>query len=302
MKDGSHLQVREDGPVRALGPAGRVDLACAALAAAPPATMRRGEVRFLSAPDGTRLAWRRYRHGGLFGWLLGERYLSVGRAARELALYRQARARGVPTLEPWAVRAVRRGLFWRLDLVTGAEPDAKDLGTLYDAGLAGAPRALRAAAMAQAGRAVGALFRAGIQHPDLNITNLLACGLGEAPWSGEPPADLRVLVIDFDRAAAVPGKGPVLADAAARMLARLGRSVQKRVFLGRPAPSARDQLRFLRAVVDECAGPEAASRTPLRAWVQRVRQAGRGLWIHRLRWRLERPFARRPRTPPDQSK
>ena len=178
---------------------------------------RGGSVR-IALHDGGAAYVRRYRHGGLLGSLLGEIYVGCSpRPWRELAATQAARRAGICAPEVLAAIAEPLGgpwgrLAYRGVLVT------RELSL---------PRNLRDALVASGSDAevdrwleivldaVSRLHRAGIEHRDLNFTNLL---VGENPGDG-------LAIIDFDGARISAGPVGTLARRMARR--RLARSLAK---------------------------------------------------------------------------
>ncbi len=185
-----------------------------------------GRGRFFVFPgrQGTLLGVRHYQRGGLFGPLLGDRYLDGERALHELDMLHLAGKHGVPTLTPVAAVSVRRGLVWRHYLATvfleGSLDFAESLRAdpLQPQPQSPSVNGATQARLEAAGRAVAKLHDAGFEHRDLNLRNLLVC------------AD-TVRVIDLDRARHHP-EG--LSDALRRKaLERLDRSMAKLGFAER---------------------------------------------------------------------
>ena len=158
--------------------------------------------------DGEReLALRHYQRGGMFGRLLGDRYLWTGldntRPWREWHMLAELYQQGLSVPRPVAARCVRRGLFYRADLLTERLPGQTLAQWLAEGPLA----AGQAEAM---GRCIRRFHRAGVFHADLNARNIL---LDEAGG---------VSLIDFD-------KGELRPPGAWQQqnLARLRRSLEK---------------------------------------------------------------------------
>jgi 3-deoxy-D-manno-octulosonic acid kinase len=182
----------------------------------------RGEAWRIPAPAPTVDAsgfWvvRHFERGGsVMRPLLGDRYLRLGppRSFAELRASEAARARGVRTPRALAAAVYPAGPFRRADLITEWLPDSVDLWTV----LYGAPSELdpagRRTMLGKAGALVRELALAGVEHADLNATNVLVRG-GAA-------GDLWV--IDLDRARLHP---EAVASAGVHMLARLERSLAK---------------------------------------------------------------------------
>lgn len=198
-----------------------------AAAVTPGAETRRGRGRVLvvPAPDGGRWVVRHYHRGGAVASLLGDRYPRVGtpRPVRELRVGRMLEARGVPTPEHVAAAVYPAGIWYRGDLVTRYVPGSRDLARVlfgrsdFGAGDGDDPAAppVAEAAMAAAGRLLRRLHDAGLDHPDLNLKNVLLAG---------PDPDPRALVLDLDRARIRKRLSPARRR---RMLDRFWRSARK---------------------------------------------------------------------------
>ena len=190
---------------------------------------------------------RHYHRGGAIASLLGDRYLRVGRPRpfRELAVGRAVEARGVPTPVHIGAAVYRSGIWYRGDLVTRYVPVSRDLAAVLfpgrtlgsgplagsrarmvgtssaGASAAGASRdADPVAAMTAAGRLFRRIHEGGVDHPDLNLKNVLIRGTG---------AELEALVLDLDSATVTPEpeRAPVREAARGRMIARFWRSARK---------------------------------------------------------------------------
>lgn len=163
----------------------------------------RGTARVV-ALGGRRGVWRVNRHGGFFGRLQGDRYLSPARLFREAALSESLRNRAIDTPCVLLALAQRRGTFWRQHLVTEEVPGAV---TVFEA--REDVRAMEAAAAMLA-----RLFDAGVWLPDLHPANLL--------WQPDPG---RCWVIDL---AGGGRRGrPLSPSEAARRQARFDRYFRK---------------------------------------------------------------------------
>lgn len=170
----------------------------------------RGSAYRAALPGGVRAVVRPYRRGGWLARVLHETYLGWRpRPLRELLATVEARRRGVAAVEVLAAR-VEGGLAYRGALVTAEVPDATPL---IDALRGAADPGTRAALARSAGSVVAAMHAAGVAHPDLNLTNLLA------------RAGAVVAVVDLDRAVLVAP--PLGAPARRRNLRRLLRSLRK---------------------------------------------------------------------------
>jgi len=157
---------------------------------------------------------RRYRHGGLLAGLTRSLFIGPGRALDELRVTARAEASGAPVprvlcLILWPVI----GPFWSAVIGTREERHADDLLTRFQSEPGERERQRLAAAT---GTAVGRLHRAGVEHRDLQLRNLVVSG-------GDPG---RIVVLDLDRAVFhLGGRMPVAKRA--HNLGRLARSAVK---------------------------------------------------------------------------
>lgn len=173
---------------------------------AVPVDTGRGAAWFVGTP-GAQWVLRHYRRGGAVARWVADRYLWLGldrtRPFAEFRLTQRARGLGLPVPRPVAARVLRAGLTYSGDLIT------ERLHALPYSSLA-AKRALDAAAWRAAGACVVLCHRAGLDHADLNLHNLLLDRSGAAH------------LIDLDRAVLrAPGRW------AQANLARLMRSLDK---------------------------------------------------------------------------
>ena len=170
----------------------------------------RGKV-WLFRANGQDLALRHGHRGGWAAKLLGDRYFWCGlhrsRAMAEYRLLATLSAWRLPVPAPFAARVVRRGLWYRCDLLTH-QLDAP-------VSLAGQLRSGVAERQWQAvGRCIAALHRRCVWHADLNAHNVLLADAGEA------------YLVDFDRAR-IRRAGPLSAHWRRGNLQRLKRSLRK---------------------------------------------------------------------------
>ncbi len=202
----------------------RADDVLAAGLADPDAVLRRGVVeRWISggrAPhpvvrvDGEQWVVKSYRRGGLVARWNDDLYFGQARFFRELEVCERAVRLGVPTVRPIALVVRRTGLGRvRAWLVTPFVPGASTLGELLASPSTPGPVLFRAA-----GEVVRRMHEAGIDHPDLNLGNLLVRGAA-------PGAPAEVLILDWDRAR-VHGRAGSFAFRNLLRLFRSGRKLQ----------------------------------------------------------------------------
>jgi tRNA A-37 threonylcarbamoyl transferase component Bud32 len=162
----------------------------------------------LPAPQDTvRVVVRHNRHGGLFGPITGDRFLSPTRAPYELEVSLELTRLGVPTPEIVAYALYPPGgVLQRSDVCSREIADSRDLAHILTS--EGATE--RAAAFEATAGLVAALARAGARHHDLNAKNVLLTY--EAAY-----------VLDVDRVT-LNGRPDVALDG---NLARLTRSLRK---------------------------------------------------------------------------
>lgn len=164
----------------------------------------------LPADTPTAVVVRRNRHGGLFGSLTGEYFLTPTRAPLELATALRLAAAGIPTPEVIAYAVYpAAGIFARSDVVTRRLPAGADLPAAWQ----NASKVEREALLPVVARLLRALATAGVWHADLNLKNIYIGGSG---------TDLTAYLLDVDRVT-FPAGG----DVEARNLQRLTRSARK---------------------------------------------------------------------------
>ena len=130
--------------------------------------------------DGRAAVVRHARRGGLFGPLLGDRYVGAPRHLTELAWSRRLAAAGIPTPPFLAGITYPAGLAHRADVATERIPGL-DLAGLFFGGAAPGPDA-RDATWRAVGRLVRSLHDAGWVHPDLQLRNVLVGGTPPRAW------------------------------------------------------------------------------------------------------------------------
>ena len=186
----------------------------------------RGDVFVVPAPGGRPAdQWvvRHYHRGGALAGLLGDRYprLAIPRPFRELLVLRSLVEADIPTATPVGAAVYPFGPWYRGDLVTQWIPGSEDLGrALFGADSpggrsTGSDDREGVRAMAAAGALVRLLHERGLDHPDLNLKNILV----------RPDEDgVRAFIIDLDRASIRKRLGE---GRKRRMLRRFERSLEK---------------------------------------------------------------------------
>ena len=117
-----------------------------------------------------RVVIRHNRHGGLFGPLTGDRFLSPTRAPLELETSLQLARLGVRTPEILAYALYPPGgVVQRADVCSREIANGRDLADILTK--EGAPE--RSAALAATAQLLASLARAGARHQDLNAKNVL---------------------------------------------------------------------------------------------------------------------------------
>ena len=168
----------------------------------------RGATYSVPLPQSTeRVVVRHNRHGGLFGPMTGDLFLSPTRAPHELEVSIELRKLGVPTPEIVAFALYPPGgLLQRSDVCSREIAGSRDLAQI----LAREGGTERATAFAATAELVATLARAGARHHDLNAKNILLTY--ESAY-----------VLDVDRMTLGGKPEAVLAG----NLARLGRSLRQ---------------------------------------------------------------------------
>ncbi len=143
----------------------------------------RGEAIFFTTAEGE-FVLRHYRRGGLPAKIIDDRYLGLSlagsRAWREWWLLDTLYRDGLPVPQPIAARVVKRGLFYRADLVM-RRLDAQPLADI----LLCEPVDLEL--WHRLGETLAIFHKRHIYHADLNARNIMLGG------------DERFYLIDFDR-------------------------------------------------------------------------------------------------------
>jgi 3-deoxy-D-manno-octulosonic acid kinase len=139
----------------------------------------RSPLRFIE-PD---MVVRTIMHGGVFRHITGKRFLSPNRTIRELKVSASLVAHGIRTPEILAVRLIKEGLFYSIDVVSKFIPDSKDLLVYFEKCHTDSLELIK-----KSGSIIRAIHDLGVYHTDLHIKNLLLDNSGNL-W-----------VLDLDKA------------------------------------------------------------------------------------------------------
>ncbi len=160
--------------------------------------------------DGLKLVLRHSRRGGLWGRIMGDRYVAAlpgsRRVEAEWELLAAMRGADLPVPEPVLARISHDGIFLRQDLITAQIPDTENLAEYL------AEQPLPQEEYRRLGEMLQRFFAWGLEHTDLNLRNIL-----RRRGSGE------FFLIDFDKCS----RHPLTEDDKSHMLARLLRSLMK---------------------------------------------------------------------------
>ncbi|MFM2481331.1 3-deoxy-D-manno-octulosonic acid kinase [Celerinatantimonas sp. YJH-8] len=130
----------------------------------------RGQAVFFQHAE-SQYVLRHYRRGGMVGNISHDRYLYLGAAQsrcwQEFHLLSEIVKRGLPAPVPVAARLVRDGLFYRADLITQRIRHAQDLSELL------VTQRLSVEIWQQVGFVIRQFHKAGVDHSDLNIHNIM---------------------------------------------------------------------------------------------------------------------------------
>lgn len=171
------------------------------------------------------LVIKRNRHGGIFGFLLGDLFLDGSRVHRELLLLWRLKKAEVPTLVPVASIGKKVGLFWKQFLITQYLHGADDMLSFLQA-TTDAKR--RLTVLKRAGEVVSKMHDLGVYHGDLQLKNLLVRGE-------------EVFVIDLDKS---KQRIPLPISMRFKNLLRLMRSVEKAEAKGFIGLSLKEKVAF----------------------------------------------------------
>jgi hypothetical protein len=218
----------------------------------------RGRTPVVHLPSQHSLVLRRYRHGGLLGWLTGTWLWGPRRALRELDVTVRAERSDAPVphiacVAVWSVI----GPLWSALIGTLEIEQGEDLLSW----LRGASEPISRVALArQVGRSIRRLHDSGIEHRDLQLRNIVV------RWSDRRRIRApQVVVIDLDGAKHHGLRGVPTARRA-HNLGRLARSVVKLGLWDRGVGS-RERAAFVSGYCER----DRALRRELRGYVGRER-------------------------------
>ncbi len=129
----------------------------------------RSPLRFIE-PD---MVVRTLTHGGFFRLITGRKFLSPNRTLRELKVSSYLISHGVSTPELLAVRLMKEGPFYFIDVVSRLVPQSMDLLVYFEKDLQGGSELFK-----KAGMLIRQMQDLGVYHTDLHIKNLLLDSAG----------------------------------------------------------------------------------------------------------------------------
>lgn len=175
----------------------------------------RGVTWFLATQDlfGMDTVLRHYYRGGMIGRLVKDHFyfqkLNTTRSFAEFNLLLELQQKGLPVPTPIAARVVKRGIFYRADILLQRIENAQDLTKILQ------EKSLPATIWQQIGQLVRRLHDQQVCHSDLNAHNILL---------QQQNSTTKLWLIDFDKCGFQYGE-----EWKAANLARLHRSFQKEV-------------------------------------------------------------------------
>ena len=167
----------------------------------------RGTVTFFRG-FGLDLVHKTYKRGGLIRKLISSVYLWTGlktRAHIEFNGLKKMFDLGLPVPRPVAARIIRKGIFYRAELITQEIENATTLGNNL------AENNLSTGVLKELGVAIRSLHGKGFMHPDLNIENILIAD------------SKKIFFLDFDQTKPLKQKEIQFG----RDIERLRRSIEK---------------------------------------------------------------------------
>ncbi len=129
----------------------------------------RSPLRFIE-PD---MVVRTLMHGGMFRHITGKRFLHPNRTIRELKVSAYLAAHGIRTPEILAVRIIKDGLFYSMDVISRFIPESKDLLIHFEKSHTDNLELIK-----KSGSLIRQIHDLGVYHTDLHIKNLLLDNAG----------------------------------------------------------------------------------------------------------------------------
>jgi 3-deoxy-D-manno-octulosonic acid kinase len=156
----------------------------------------RAPIYVIPGPESRRWVVRHLSHGGTLAPVTGDAFLRIGtpRPFNELLLSLALQDLAIPSPAVAAAVVYPSRFTYRGDVARDEIADALDLAACLF-GERALERRRRLDALAAAGRLIGALHRAGVAHPDLNLRNVLV------RWGAEGP---RAHILDVEKCRIVP--------------------------------------------------------------------------------------------------
>ncbi len=145
----------------------------------------RGTTWFIEYEDRKDIALRHYYRGGFFGKILTDQFLFRSwvnsRSVQEMKILDALVKSAVNVPTPLGARTVRHGCYYTCDIITARISDAQDLVSVL------VNDSIEPDVYLKIGREIKKMHRAGVNHADLNIHNILL------------DAYSKVWLIDFDK-------------------------------------------------------------------------------------------------------
>jgi len=207
---------------------------------------------------GTKLACRKYSHGGLFRAFTRDVFFSSRRSSNEVEILLLLKRRGFPVVAPFATITEIGALRKRLYLCTVFEEGALNLLDY----LKGSDKRSRLRAAKRLAELLWGLEKAGVYHPDLHLRNVVINRQG------------AMLFLDFDRAWR---KSIELKDVES-MFWRLARYTEKMRRQGELRVDDLERALFLKTY------ERLSGRRVAEAMRRRLKRKG---LLHRTGWRIE---------------
>lgn len=244
--------------------------------------VKQGRGHYLSVPikkNGVeRLIIRNYKHGGLFGKILGDVFFNGDRPFNEIHVHEVALQNGIPSAEAIAVtkRKIMGGLY-SADFITKEIPEAVDLIHFLTKHPAEYIRESKKSIIMTIAKLIRKMHDAGICHADLHLKNILV--------KKNTAEMFEAYIIDLDKSTVLP---QLTLSKRMKNLLRLDRSLEKYYWLQRRKTgkklfpiSKTDRMRFFKTYMTNA--PVIDSN-----WKAYIRRYYSPHTFHKFWWRVLR--------------